>query len=246
MNDDNSVLAHCDWPAAYKEAPDWREFGYHSGENPDWPLVAAGYKLSEDTVDHRHYDRCDDWWVVTAGFFAELPEPERVVHIPHEEPYTDLRVRWAVAYAVDQEQLVEVSYTGAGKSSAHFCPEYPGLLAYVESIGDILAEYNLLEVNLEKSADLMIEVGFEKDGEGFWVKDGRRPDCDIWAGVPLFGDIAPITAEPLCSVGFGSMHVTPPERWVGKDDGRAILHFFGHGGSVEDPFTTLDIHRIRN
>jgi len=291
----------------YKDVEDWREFGFHYSQNPDWPLVTAGYKLSEDTVDHRHYDRRDDWWAYKTGFFTELPEPERIVHIPHtddtqaaeliinneidesldmrprlietvmiraphvttfsgrekpygytdwwpismyfnclEEPYTDPKVRWAMAYAVDQEQLVEVGWIGAGTSTSHFFPAYPGLLAYVDSIGDILEEYNPLEVDLEKSADLMIEAGFEKDAEGFWVKDGVRPDADIWAGVPLFGDIAPITAEQLRKAGFDANHVTPPDVWDGKNDGRAMLHFFGHGGSVKDPFTTMDMYHIRN
>jgi peptide/nickel transport system substrate-binding protein len=118
-------------------------------------------------------------------------------------------------------------------------------MAYIDSIADILEEYNPLEVDLDKSADLMIEAGFEMDAEGFWVKDGQRPDTDIWAGVPLFGDIAPITAEQLRKGGFDSTHVTPPDVWAGKSDGRAMLHFFGHGGSVKDPFTTLDMYHIR-
>lgn len=290
----------------FKDIPDWREFMFHSSQNPDWPLVTAAYKLSSDTVDHRHYDRRDDWWGVKTGFFAALPEPERIIHIPHtddtqaaeliinneidesldmrprlietvmiraphvttfsgrekpygyvdwwpismyfntlEEPYTDPRVRWAMAYAVDQEQLVEVGWIGAGTSTSHFYPAYPGLVKYMDSIKDILEEYNPLEVNLEKSADLMKEAGFEKDSEGFWAKGGVRPDADLWAAVPLFGDIAPITSEQLRKAGFYSTHVTPPDVWAGKSDGRAMLHLFGHGGSVKDPFTTMDMYHIR-
>jgi len=290
----------------YKDVADWREFGFHYSQNPDWPLVTAGYKLSEDTVDHRHYDRRDDWWAYKTGFFTALPEPERIVHLPHTDdtqaaeliinneidesldmrprlietvmiraphvttfsgrekpygytdwwpismyfqtpvaPYDDPRVRWAIAYAVDQQQLVDVGWIGAGTSTSHFFPAYPGLLKYIDSIGDILEEYNVLDVNLDKSADLMIEAGFEKNADGFWAKDGVVPDADIWAGVPLFGDIAPITAEQLRKAGFNSTHVTPPDVWTGKGDGRAMLHFFGHGGSVKDPFTTMDMYHIR-
>ncbi|MFO7697037.1 MAG: ABC transporter substrate-binding protein [Anaerolineae bacterium] len=279
----------------FKDVPDWREFMFHRDQNPDWPLVTGCYKLSDDTVTHRHYDRRDDWWAYKTGFFSALPEPERIVHIPAaddtvmaqmvinnevdetldvrprtmesilirapqvtsfsgrekpygyvdwwpismyfntlEEPYTDPRVRWAMAYAVDQEQLVEVGFIGAGKSTAHFYPDYPGLLRYMDSISDILAEYNPLEVNLDKSADLMRQAGFEKDAEGFWVKDGKRPDANIWAGVPLFGDIAPITAEQLRKAGFDANHVTPPDVWAGKNDGRCrqsgAADAQGHGG----------------
>ena len=292
--------------SVFKDVPDWREFMFHYSENPDWPLVTGAYNLWDDTVDHRTYDRRDDWWGAKTGFM-ELPEPERILHIPHtddtqaaeliinneidesldmrprlietvmiraphvttfsgrekpygyvdwwpismyfntqEEPYDDPRVRWAMAYAVDQQQLVDVGYIGAGSVSSHFYPAYPTLLEYIDSISDIIAEYNPLEVNLEKSADLMKEAGFEMDDEGFWAKDGVRPDSDIWAGVPLFGDIAPITAEQLRNAGFDSTHVTPPDVWDGKNDGRAMLHFFGHGGSVKDPFTTMDMYHIRN
>ena len=88
----------------------------------------------------------------------------------------------------------------------------------------------------------MTDAGFEKNADGFWAKDGETFDCDIWAGVPLFGDIAPVTAEYLRQAGFPSNHVTPPDVWTGKGDGRAMLHFFGHGGSVWDPWYTLQMY----
>lgn len=176
-----------------------------------------------------------DWWPISM-YFNTL-----------EKPYDDPRVRWAICYAVDQYQLVEIGWEGAGEVTNGPFPYYPGLLKYIDKIQDILEEFNVLEYNLEKSAKLMEEAGFTKDKEGFWVDaDGNRPDTDIWAGVPLFGDIAPITAEQLRKAGFDSKHVTPPDVWEGKSDGRAKLHFFGHGGSVKDPFTTLDMYHIRN
>ena len=81
--------------------------------------------------------------------------------------------------------------------TSHPFPEYPGLIKYVEAAQDIFDKYNVLDVDLDRASDLMKEAGFEKDAEGFWAKDGQRPNTDIWAGVPLFGDIAPITAEQL-------------------------------------------------
>jgi peptide/nickel transport system substrate-binding protein len=175
-----------------------------------------------------------DWWPISM-YFNTL-----------EEPYTDKRVRWAIALSVDQQQLVDVGWDGAGKVTYHPFPEYPGLMKYIDAAKDLFDQYNVLDVNLDKSADLMKEAGFEKDSEGFWAKNGQRPDTDIWAAVPLFGDIAPVTAEQLRKGGFDSQHVTPPDVWAGKDDGRAMLHFFGHGGSVQEPFTTLDMYHIRN
>ncbi len=176
-----------------------------------------------------------DWWPISMYFNCL------------EKPFDDKRVRWAIAYAVDQQQLVDIGWAGAGKVTYHPFPEYPGLMKYIDACKDLFEKYNVLEVNLDKVNQLMTEAGFTKDGEGFWVdKDGKRPDTNIWAGVPLFGDIAPVTAEQLRKAGFDSTHVTPPDVWAGKSDGRAMLHFFGHGGSVRDPFTTLDMYHIRN
>ncbi len=174
-----------------------------------------------------------DWWPISV-YFNNL-----------EEPYTDARVRWAMAYAIDQQTVVDVGWDGAGVATAYPFPEYPGLMKFVEDPGaqEILAKYDVLEKNLDKVEELMTEAGFTKNGDGFWADaSGATFDCDIWAGVPLFGDIAPITAELLRQAGFPSNHVTPPDVWSGKSDGRAMLHLFGHGGSVADPYTTLQMY----
>jgi peptide/nickel transport system substrate-binding protein len=151
-----------------------------------------------------------------------------------------------MAYAIDQAQLVEVGWVGAGKASYHPFPEYPGIVRYLEYCADIVEEYNPLAVDLDKSADLMIEAGFEKDDEGFWVKDGQRPDCNIYGDANLFGDIAPIAAEQLFRAGFDSTHTTPPDVWDVSVRGTALCSLFGHGGSVKYPFTTLDMYHSKN
>ena len=175
-----------------------------------------------------------DWWPIS-------------LHINNLEwPYQDPRVRWALAYAINQDQLVEVGWAGAGETSNGPFPYYPGIMKYYGGIKDILDKYNVLETDLDKVEELMTEAGFEKDDEGFWVQDGKRPDTDIYAGVPLFGDIAPVIAEQLRKAGFDSTHVTPPDVWARKNDGTGFLALFGHGGSVKDPFTTLDMYHSRN
>lgn len=173
-----------------------------------------------------------DWWPISM-YFNNL-----------EEPYTDARVRWAMAYAIDQQTVVDVAWDGAGIPTAVPFPEYPGLMSYVENGSDELKELtaNVLSRDLDMVEQLMTEAGFEKNGDGFWAKDGVVPDADIAAGVPLFGDIAPITAELLRQAGFDANHITPPDVWTLKGNGQALLHFFGHGGSVADPYTTLQMY----
>jgi peptide/nickel transport system substrate-binding protein len=174
-----------------------------------------------------------DWW------------PISVYPNNNEAPYDDVRVRWALAYAIDQQGVVDIGQQGAGTTTFRPTPNYPTLSRFYESdaMKATLAEFNVLEHDLDKVDALMTEAGFEKNADGFWAKDGATFDCDIWAGVPLFGDIAPVIAEYLRQAGFPSNHVTPPDVWTGKGDGRAMLHLFGHGGSVWDPWTTLQMYK---
>ena len=176
-----------------------------------------------------------DWW------------PISVFPNNNEAPYDDVRVRWAIAYAIDQNGVVEVGQQGAGTTTFRPTPDYPPLSKFYESpaMKATLAEFNVLEHDLDKVDALMTDAGFEKNADGFWAKDGETFDCDIWAGVPLFGDIAPVISEYLRQAGFPSNHVTPPDVWTGKGDGRAMLHLFGHGGSVWDPWTTLQMYKTQ-
>jgi peptide/nickel transport system substrate-binding protein len=177
-----------------------------------------------------------DWWPVSL-WINNL-----------EEPYTDPRVRWALAKSIDQQTLVDIAWSGAGEPSATPFPNYPGLLDFMEDPGfqATLEEYDVMAQDLDEVEALMTDAGFTKDGEGFWVDaEGNRPDSDVYGAVPLFADLAPVVAEMLRQGGFESTHAVPPDVWTLKGNGQALLHFFGHGGSVSDPYTTLDMYHSR-
>jgi peptide/nickel transport system substrate-binding protein len=172
-----------------------------------------------------------DWWPISVQFCTE------------KYPWDNPKVRWAVAYALNQQQLVDVAWGGAGTVASSPFPNYPKLDALLAQVKDVTDQFNVLEFNLEKSAALMEEAGFTKDAEGFWVDaDGVRPDSDVYAGVPLFGDLAPVVAEQLRQAGFFCQHKAPPDVWAAKVDGRASMFLFGHGGATIDPFDTMMLY----
>ena len=173
-----------------------------------------------------------DWWP-TSMWFNCL-----------EWPWDDPRVRWAVAYAIDQKELVEVGQQGCGYISNWIFPTYPPLMRYFEAVKGIQEKYNVLAVDPKKSEALMLEAGFKKDSEGFWAKDGKRAVAKIYASAQHFGDIAPLVVERMRAAGFDAAHLSPPDVWTIKGT-TALLHFFGHGGSVEDPFRTMDYYHSR-
>lgn len=168
-----------------------------------------------------------DWWPTSLYFNCT------------EEPYTDSRVRWAVAYAIDQQMIVDVAWEGAGTVSNSPYPNYPGLVKYLDGAKDILEKYNVLEQDFDKVNALMTDAGFEKNADGFWEKDGESFDCDVWANPPPWADIGPLAVEMLIQAGFPANHVSPPDVNTGKRDGRAKLFMDGHTASVWDPYLTM-------
>jgi peptide/nickel transport system substrate-binding protein len=175
-----------------------------------------------------------DWWPISM-FFNTL-----------EKPYDDPKVRWAICYAIDQQTVVDVGYDGAGKATFFFYPDYPGVTQYYEGAKDLMAQYNVLEANQEKVDSLMTEAGFVKNADGlFEYADGTPFKLDLFAPVPLFADIGPVTAELMRQAGFDCTHVTPPDDWTQMSTGTALLHFFGTGGSVIDPYYSLMMRESR-
>lgn len=196
------------------------------------PLVAANILASADhlscwTGRKPPYGYLD-WWPISVQICNMKP------------PFDDKRVRWAVAYALNQQSVVDIAWFGAGKVANGPFPEYPKMVKYMEGIKDLTDKYNVLEFNLEKSAALMTEAGCTKNADGWWaMADGTVVDGDLWAAVPLFGDLAPVVAEQLRAAGFKCEHKAPPDVWAGKVDGRASLFLFGHGGATVDPYDTF-------
>jgi len=172
-----------------------------------------------------------DWWPISVQFCTMKP------------PFDNPKVRWAVAYALDQQKVVDVGWAGAGLTANSPFPHFKKLDEYMTGIKDLTDKYNVLEFNLDKSAALMTEAGFTKDKDGFWAdKDGNYPDADLYAATPLFGDIAPIVAEQLRAAGFKCEHKVPPDVWAAKVDGRASMFLFGHGGATIDPYDTFMLY----
>jgi len=176
-----------------------------------------------------------DWWPISVQFCTQ------------KYPFDNPKVRWAVAYALNQQTVVDIGWYGAGKVAIGPFPEYPRLNTFMGNIKDVTDKYNVLEFNLDKSAQLMTEAGFTKNADGWWAdKDGVVVDGDLYAGVPLFGDIAPIVAEQLRTAGFKSEHKAPPDVWAAKVDGRASMFLFGHGGATIDPYDTFMLYQSKN
>jgi len=170
-----------------------------------------------------------DWWPSGLGFNCMVA------------PWDNPTVRWAVSYAIDRQQLVDFGYRGAGEPTTVPFPYYASLLTYIDGIKDLLEQYPTNAYDLEKSASLMTEAGFAKNGDGMWEKDGATVKMDITT-FQVFAEIAPIVAEQLKSAGFDASFGMPTDFFDRLTLGNSDVFIWGHGGSVRDPYATLELY----
>lgn len=173
-----------------------------------------------------------DWWPSGLGFNCSVA------------PWDNPDVRWAISYAIDREQLVQFGYRGAGEPTTVPFPYYAGLLTYIEGIGDLLEQYPTNAYDLAKTDELMTKAGFAKDGDGYWAKDGSRLSVEITT-FQVFGEIVPIVAEQLKSAGFDATFGMPTDFYDRLSLGNSNVYIWGHGGSVRDPFLTLELYHSK-
>ena len=171
-----------------------------------------------------------DWWPIGLLFNASEP------------PYNDKNVRWAVSYYINREQLIQVAYDGAGTPSSLPIPSYAPLQRYFDAVEDKLATtHNTTEYSPEKGDARMMTAGYTKNADGYWEKDGDVVVCDI-LGFGIFNDFGPILARQLDNHGIKSTYANPPDAWSRQQAGEASCGLRGHGGSVRDPYFTMNLY----
>ena len=140
-----------------------------------------------------------------------------------------------------------MGYEGASVPNPTSYPDYAPLRKYIDSISDLLEKYPTNEFNLTKSAERMTKAGWAKNGDGFWAKDGKVFEIPLiaWA---FFGEVGPIIAEQLRKAGFEASYSQPADIGTQVQQGTAWggASLCGHGGSVADPYLTLELYHSRH
>jgi peptide/nickel transport system substrate-binding protein len=173
-----------------------------------------------------------DWWPTSLWFNCAEP------------PFNDAELRWAISYAINREQLVQVGQEGAGQVTALPYPDFPPLRPFIAYVQDLVQQYPTTKFDPAATERIMRGKGYTKDRDGLWVKEGKRIEMAIH-GYPHFADIGPLLAEMLRRAGFDASYTMPAD-WITRIAlGEAKTFLFGHGASIADPYFTLTLYHGR-
>jgi len=162
-------------------------------------------------------------------------------------PWDDPEMRWAVNYAIDRDQIIQVAYENTSTKSRIPYPMYPPIQRLdklLESKG-LFKKYPIWEHSPEKAAKILESKGYAKGADGYYAKDGKQLSLVITSAdfAPEQTRWASVIVEQLQAVGINaSIVVQAGGIWgdnfgAGNFEARAGWHSCG---SVNEPWATLE------
>lgn len=119
-------------------------------------------------------------------------------------PWDKKEMRWALSYAINRQQIVDVVNEGAGAVSTFIFPDYQAMKPFQDAIADIVAPIG--EFNQEKSRELIESQGYTLDAStGKYVgPDGNTLSLDIVLP-PFMEPWARMVSQQLNDVGIDAV-----------------------------------------
>ena len=161
-------------------------------------------------------------------------------------PYDDKDIRWAITYALDREKLVAIAEAGAGVPALHQFTPYGWFAPFEERLkADVFSKYTYdTAPHLDKVDEIMTGKGWEKNGDGFWAKDGATFDMNIYIPdwLKAYG---PPLAQQLQDAGFNAAFDNSPGLGTAVQTGEQLESFGCKGPSGVlgmDPYFMLSIY----
>jgi peptide/nickel transport system substrate-binding protein len=176
------------------------------------------------------------------------PDPcERNLELNNEvKPWNDPKMRWALNYAIDRNQIVATAYEGSSQPSDSIFPAYPALTKYVDQAkqAGLYDQYPLMTHDPDKAKQLIESAGWRKSGE-YYSKDGKTLSLDIEEDEPTIETqrVAQVIVEELQAIGVDASTRNVAEgTWI---DDYSLGNFEAQVtsstcGSVVEPWKSLD------
>ncbi len=171
--------------------------------------------------------------------------PSSIAFNNAKAPFDDPEIKWAIAYAVNQQEVVDIAAEGGSEVALTMYPTYQSLKEWLDSNQDLLDKYNVATYDLDKVNEIMTGKGYTKDSEGFWTDpQGNRLNINLIyrSGESLNVKEAPIIEQQLRAAGFyaTSQALESAVFYTKTYTGDFDMCFGGALGSVSDPYATMD------
>jgi peptide/nickel transport system substrate-binding protein len=182
--------------------------------------------------------------------FAWVPDPcSRTFEFNHTvEPWNDPEMRWAINYAIDREEIVNIAYEDSTFASRHFFPAYPPLDRLVDLLEaeGLYEEFPLLEHNPDRAREIIESKGYTmNDGTGYYELNGVELGIDIATHEAFIEKqrIAQVIVEQLQRIGINA--TTRNEAGATWEENFNMGNFVSRMGwqtcgSVNEPWASMD------
>ena len=186
--------------------------------------------------------------------YAWVPDPcSRTFELNlTKEPWNDKDIRWALNYAIDRDQIVEIAYEGTTLKSRHFFPAYPPLDRYVD-LGIEQGAWDLDRLwryDPDETRKILESKGYTLNDKGYYEKDGKELTMEITTHEAFIEKqrIAQVLVEQFQAVGINAVNRNEAGGTWG--DNFAFGTFdtrmgWQTCGSVNEPWASMDRFNVR-
>ncbi len=165
-----------------------------------------------------------------------------------KEPWNNKNIRWALNFALDRDEIVNIAYEGSTFKSEHFFPAYPPLDRFVDLAKDagLYDTYPMMEHNPDKAKELIEGEGYVmNESSGYYEKDGAELAMEITTHEAFIEKqrIAQVLVEQFQRIGINAVNRNEAGATWGDN------HQFGTFdtrmgwqtcGSVNEPWASMD------
>lgn len=164
------------------------------------------------------------------------------------EPWNDPTMRWALSYAINREQVVQLGYENTTTTANGILPDYPPLNRYIElaKSAGLYDQYPLGEYNPERAKQLIESNGYTLNDNGYYEKDGKELSLQIETTSDFieYQHLAEVVVEQLQNFGINAtLHLlstaTLEENYAVGNYEATVLGW-STCASVVEPWSSLD------
>ena len=167
-------------------------------------------------------------------------------------------MRWALNYAIDREQIVNIAYEGTTLPSKHFFPQYPPLDRYVDLLvaegffdeAGTTGKYPIWKYDPAETEKIFQEKGWVKGADGYYAKDGKQLAMTITTHEAFIEKqrIAQFLVEQFQAIGINATNRNEAGSVWGENYNMGNFEIqmnWQACASVNEPWASMDIFNVK-